>query len=35
MFLGVWLLNQQTYVQPQLGTSASSYEAWGYGIWAE
>jgi hypothetical protein len=23
------------YVQPQLGTSASSYEAWGYRIWAE
>jgi hypothetical protein len=33
--LGVWRLNQQTYVQPQLGTCASSYEAQGYGIWAE
>jgi hypothetical protein len=33
--LGVWLLNRQTYAQPQLGTFASSYEALGYGIWAE
>jgi hypothetical protein len=34
-FLGVWLLNQQTYVQPKLGTPSSSYEARVYGIWAD
>jgi hypothetical protein len=28
-------LNRQTYVQSQLGTSAPSYEAQGYRIWAE
>jgi hypothetical protein len=35
MFLGVWLLNRQTYVQRQIGTSVSSYGARGYGIGAE
>jgi hypothetical protein len=34
MFLAVWMLNRQIYAQPQLGTSASSYEAQGYGTWA-
>jgi hypothetical protein len=32
MFLGIWSLNRQTYVQSQSGTSASSYEARGYGV---
>jgi hypothetical protein len=32
MSSGIWLLNRQTYAQPQLGTSASSYEARGYGL---
>jgi hypothetical protein len=35
MFLGVWSLNRETYVQSQLGTSASLYEARDYEIWAE
>jgi hypothetical protein len=30
MFLGVWMLNRQTYGEPQSGTSASSYEAQGH-----
>jgi hypothetical protein len=32
--LVVWRSCRQTYAQPQLGTSASSYEAQGYGTWA-
>jgi hypothetical protein len=35
MFLGVWLLNRQTDIQPQLGTAGCSYGAQGCGMWAE